>query len=425
MHSMRKSMQKRPVLWVLSITFLVILVGALFLLMLVSTDWFFAKTENQGEDNAIQEEQGNNSNNSHETTTLLPSLISPPQNPTAFPSSSPTSPYEFLQCNASIAGSDCCNGLTTICDLRVNEIMFAMAHNGFATKHDGFLNLYNHLLPLEEAFHAGYRGISLDIGKCDGELALVHEACALGTRVPIEVFDNIVSLLKRYPTEVVLINIQLDQVSIAEVYAFLQGISGLAEMLYNHNSGSSSNNTEETGEIWPTLGSLVESNQRILLFYHNAPTSCSSSAQNDGSNDNNSTNVETCPPDFLDWFSFAAETEFEFDNVEAVLNDTKSACQISRGGGGSSAVDFFGINMFTKIPQQTSSVVLNQKQTLQTQIQACQSLNGLAANVVSVDFWSQGNLPEVVQLHNDALGKAQQANNSSNNRTRTRRLRTS
>lgn len=59
----------------------------------------------------------------------------------------------------------CCNGLASNCNLPVNEVMFAMAHNAMSSRDDLFAG-YNHLEPLEEALVSGYRGLMLDSCNC-------------------------------------------------------------------------------------------------------------------------------------------------------------------------------------------------------------------------------------------------------------------
>ena len=100
---------------------------------------------------------------------------------TLYPTVSPTpasTQYQFMQCDPENTGqTDCCNGLEGICDLRVDEVMYATLHNGMATYEDGFVFGPNHKFKLEGALEAGYRGINLDICNCGGELIFCHGEC--------------------------------------------------------------------------------------------------------------------------------------------------------------------------------------------------------------------------------------------------------
>ena len=101
--------------------------------------------------------------------------------PIKYRTSSPTpasTQYQFMQCDPDNTGqTDCCNGLEGICDLRVDEVMYATLHNGMATFEDGFMFGPNHKFKLEGALEAGYRGINLDICNCGGELIFCHGEC--------------------------------------------------------------------------------------------------------------------------------------------------------------------------------------------------------------------------------------------------------
>lgn len=89
----------------------------------------------------------------------------------------PKGSFRFMQCPNN---GPCCNGLSTNCGLKVDEILFATAHN--ANHHNGLGS--NHERSLEDALEAGYRGLQLDFCKCNGGLQFCHGSC------------NIVSLVK-------------------------------------------------------------------------------------------------------------------------------------------------------------------------------------------------------------------------------------
>ena len=63
----------------------------------------------------------------------------------------------------------CCNGLVSNCDLKLNEVTFAMVHNAMSSRDDLFA-AYNNIQTLEKALVAGYRGLMLDSCICDGSL---------------------------------------------------------------------------------------------------------------------------------------------------------------------------------------------------------------------------------------------------------------
>ena len=126
--------------------------------------------------------------------------------------------------------------------------------------------------------------------------------------------------------------------------------------------------------------------QTILLFHLNGPTSCANGA---------------CPDGFHYWFDFAAETEFEFLDSSDFDNVARS-CEITRGGG--STRQFFAVTSFVTPPRQSQSELINTREFLEARIDACSAANGgLDVNLMYIDFWSIGDLPEVVQMRNKAL----------------------
>ena len=101
----------------------------------------------------------NNNNNNTNTGSPVDNNVA-----TTAPTASPQ--YQFMQCTD---GQPCCNGLSTNCNLRANQVLYATLHNAMATFDDGFIFGPNHQKQLEGAVEAGYRGINLDLCNCGGQ----------------------------------------------------------------------------------------------------------------------------------------------------------------------------------------------------------------------------------------------------------------
>lgn len=300
--------------------------------------------------------------------------------PTAAPTTKPLFDYQFIQC--ADVNNNCCNGLEEICDLGVDDILWATSHNAMSSR-EGTIIGYNHLYDLEPSLDAGYRAISLDVCNCSGDYQLCHGICNLGARSSTTVFTNIVQFLNDNPSEIIMINLEVNSnaqggsdVSLDTFANILStNVDGFDEMLYVH----------DVTEPWPALQTLIDLGQRLLLFHLNGPTTCANGA---------------CPDGFHYWFDFAAETEFEFVTASE-FDDTATSCAITRGGG--STKEFFAINSFVTPPNEDEAVAINAQAALESRIQACSEYNGLDVNLLYVDFWSIGDLPQVVQTHNKAL----------------------
>jgi hypothetical protein len=178
--------------------------------------------------------------------------VVPGASPTSVTDGSPSS-FQFFQCKKNNT-DDCCNGLDNICDLKVNEVLFAGTHNSYSSTDTGFpFLLANQGIKLENQLKAGVRSLNLDLCGCGNEIVLCHNSC-LVTRNTKEIYASIVSFLDRNPTEILLItmelNSDLDQaIDLDAVYAEMQTVEGFVEYLYVHS---------EWLAPWPTMRELKE-----------------------------------------------------------------------------------------------------------------------------------------------------------------------
>ena len=303
------------------------------------------------------------------------------------------SDYDFNQCEP---GQVCCNGLENICNATVDPIMFGMVHNAMSARDSGTLVAPNHdndpFKEGEGALEAGYRGINVDMCNCGGNYVLCHgedTGCDLFTLDPDQVLGPINRFLDANPNEVVLLTIELndlagDQVTLDGLYSALERTDGFVDKLYQHD-----------GSDWPTLQSLIDRNERVLLFYFNGPNGQSSA-----------------PPGVHYWFDFAVENAFSYPDLATLEEQTVNGCEITRGSKSTSS--FFGINNFVTgkllglgssdfAPKKEAAKTANTLEFAERMVDACTDQNGLSVNVISVDFWRSGDIPELVQRYNSQL----------------------
>lgn len=169
-------------------------------------------------------------------------------NPPLFPA---RSQFPFRQCETN--ASMCCNGLENACDLRINQVMFATVHNAMAAKENGYLLNPSHFFSLESALEAGYRGLHLEVCKCNEVYEFCHGVCRLGSRNPIEVFLNLDRFLRDNRHEVILLNLRINNqvhqpVNLHELYEVMKNATRFNKYLYSHY--------EEEDE-WPTLRDMI------------------------------------------------------------------------------------------------------------------------------------------------------------------------
>ncbi|KAL3943574.1 MAG: hypothetical protein SGBAC_002355 [Bacillariaceae sp.] len=302
------------------------------------------------------------------------------------PTQAPSLPdrFNFMQCRQ---GKECCNGLTKICHLGVDEIVYATAHNAMASFEDGFLFGPNHRLQLERALLAGYRGINLDICNCAGLLVFCHGYCSLGIRDFDEVFASINGFLDSNPTEVLMMPLEINNfadepVDLDQFYFQMTQTPGLTEKIYVH---------ENADAPWPTLKEAVDSNKRIFMFHFNGP---------------DCTTEDPCPPGLHLYDKYAINTNWEFRNLEDV-EDIEASCDLALKEA-LSHQSFFGVNNFLSPPSYAISKTLNSVDFARERIRACSEKANLDVNFIYADFWSEGALPELVQEHNRELARRRQ-----------------
>mmetsp|Transcript_1241 Transcript_1241/g.1760 ORF Transcript_1241/g.1760 Transcript_1241/m.1760 type:complete len:386 (-) Transcript_1241:249-1406(-) len=279
---------------------------------------------------------------------------------------------------------NCCNGVDGLCDLGVDEVLFATSHNAHASSDEGFAFGPNHSKNLEQSLAAGVRGLNMDLCSCGGVLEFCHGLCGIGERDIATVFGNIKKFVDDNPTEIVLLPLQIDDdagdaVDLVDVHDILKS-TGIASMLYQHPDAETP---------WPTLGELLEAETPVVLFHYNGESQCREG--------------EVCPNGFNYYFDFVTETNFQYDNVDDLL-DYDTSCEPRRGAG--NARDFYGINNFVmpnSFPSQSVAEEVNTASFLKDMITNCQSRFGLDVNLLFVDFWSVGGLIPVTQEHNEGL----------------------
>jgi len=308
------------------------------------------------------------------TPTLSPTITRQPQS--AEPTNHP--PENFFQFNQCKGEDECCNGLSSNCALRVNELMFATLHN--ANHHAQ--PIPSHKLPLEESLNAGYRGLMLDLCWCDDMYAFCHSECYLGRRNTTEVITNIVSFLEKETTELILINLELSNTftatnqTLTGFWNFLNtSVNNLEEMVYVKNTTD-----------WPTMSELQNQEKQLIFFKHRGKDCF----ENEG----------YCPVGggIHELFNYSIETTYKLTSEG--INNFNESCREDRGYGN----DFYNINHFVTvggISSENKARKINQLDFLKERLSECEDLTGRIANMVNIDFWNATSaLPKYTQFVN-------------------------
>ncbi len=276
-----------------------------------------------------------------------------------------------------------CNGHVELCDKRVDEVVFAGSHNSMSSSDLGW-ELAMQTGDIVTQLDTGIRALLIDAlywensGAIEGgqdaaassviEAALsedepkpgtwlCHGFCALGATDLTGGLTDIALWLESNPREVLLIIVQ-DEVSPEDLTAAFE-TSGLRDMAYAHQAGTP----------FPTLGELIDSGQRVLIY-----------GENHGEPDS--------------WFQNAWDSDFTETPYTFALR-SEFSCAPNRGEADN---PLFLINhwLTTGIPVREAASVVNARSALLDRVEACKSERGRLPTVLATDFVQTGDLIEVV-----------------------------
>jgi hypothetical protein len=300
-----------------------------------------------------------------------------------------------------------CNGHTALCDRRVDQVAFLTTHNAmaapdepgwlFATQDagipkqldDGVRALmidtqYGISTPrgvatritgenssraklvaeVGEGFVATAERIRRRIGsnpKGKQEIFLCHTLCEVGATRAIEALGSVHRFLVRHPEEVVVLSIQ-DETSAADTAEVIRA-SGLVDEVY----------LGDAQRPWPTLRELIDRDERVIVLAENRAGGAPWIHHQPG---------------------VVQETPFLFRSVGALKAST--SCDPNRGD---TAGSLLLINHWVDTPPAPRVTIarrVNARDLLAARVARCREQRGMFPNLVSVDFYRQGDAAQVV-----------------------------
>ena len=298
-----------------------------------------------------------------------------------------------------------CNGHAALCDRPLNQVAFLGTHNSmaaagepgwlFAAHKDGIAQqLEDGVRALLIDTHYGYataRGVLTDLqghslaaragdaadrvvataerlrkriaaapqGK--REIFLCHTFCELGATSGLKALRALQRFLVLHPDEVVLLSIQ-DETSAADTADLLRA-AGLTGEIYSGDAAPP----------WPTLRELIDRNQRLVVF---------------AENDHGGPSWLHAQP------AVVQETPYHFGTERAL--DAPTSCEPNRGG---TAGSLLLVNHWvdtSPAPRVTIARRVNAHDFLSRRLALCRRTRGMLANIVAVDFYTDGDAPRVV-----------------------------
>ena len=147
-----------------------------------------------------------------------------------------------------------CNGDALLCDRSLNTVSFPATHNANAAQAYGYSEFTaNQTHGITQQLADGVRAFMLDVMYFQGETALCHGICDLGMTDHVGTLDEFSTFLAQNPNEV-LVFLYQDSISMEDLEADLKE-SGMFPLLY----------IWDAEEPWPTLQTLIDQNQRLVI----------------------------------------------------------------------------------------------------------------------------------------------------------------
>ena len=159
-----------------------------------------------------------------------------------------------------------CNGAVEYCDRPYNQVSVVCTHNAYATLDEGFIvPAPNQKYGFTKQLDDGVRCLMLDIHSWLGKLYLCHGVCEAGRTNLNTALVEIADWMALNPNEIITFIVEShvgekDLLS-ALVDSGLAAPGGVADeksLVYQH--------TKTPGSPWPTLASMIEAGQRVVVF---------------------------------------------------------------------------------------------------------------------------------------------------------------
>lgn len=245
-----------------------------------------------------------------------------------------------------------------------DKVCFLMTHNAMNSSEKGF-TIPNQTHSVTNQLKNGVRGLMLDTYDGANGVALTYHATALlGQEKLVDVLKEIKDFLLANKKEIVTIIFQNDGSNV-QLEKAIDSI-GLNTMTFIHNNG----------DAWPTLQTMVDNNQRLVLFVEN----------------------NKLPRANYLMYAWATtfDTKYTYKNVSEFDSD------INRGGSGSK--ELYLVNHWLQngigLPDKTLAPQANKRSVISKRVQDCAAANSHFINFLGVDFYEIGDAKAVVDSIN-------------------------
>lgn len=260
-----------------------------------------------------------------------------------------------------------CNGHTSLCNKRFDEVVYPCTHNSFAAEEYGFgvLN-WNQLSGLTTQLEDGVRCMMLDVYEQNGERVLCHggkDLCFLGSYAHLDALNDIKAFLDNHPREVLTIIYQDELENVDAIAEDLASV-GLDALAFTYD-----------GSAFPTLGEMIAANKRLLVTLENGKSSHAYLG-----------NV----------WDITWDTPYSFNSTDDFT------CALNRGARENPLflVNHWLSQPIVNLPDEKRASIANSYDVLYGRAKGCWDETGDVPNFVAVDFYEHGDLFRVVDALN-------------------------
>jgi hypothetical protein len=160
---------------------------------------------------------------------------------------------EDVLCLPSVIDDELCNGATSLCTRRYDQVAYATTHNAMSNADENWI-FPNQQHGISRQLDDGIRALMLDTHYRDGETDLCHAYCELGHERLADGLAKIKRFLDKRPNDVVSIIFEsyVEEADVEEAF----DEAGLLDYLHE----------EAVDEPWPTLRELIDAGTRLVVF---------------------------------------------------------------------------------------------------------------------------------------------------------------
>ncbi len=259
-----------------------------------------------------------------------------------------------------------CNGHAELCSRAYDAVAFPGTHDAYSNVARGFVEP-DQTYTLTRQLQDGIRVLHLEILPDNGGAFLCHSVCGLGEESLVDGLTEVRAFVDGAPSDVVTLLTESTQITTDQIASAFDA-ANLRQYTRGHT----------LGKPWPTLGSMISSGERVVVFHADQSSTGGSSFDW-----------------MLDRFTWTWETPW--DN-EAPADFGR--CDADRGTKGNSiyVVDTYLENLLIETP--ANAALVNTNPFLIDRLLSCRTKEATLPGFVMVNYYEVGDVFHDVDVLN-------------------------